>query len=1780
MKTMFKQTLAVFVLLMSAFWARGQDAYVNPTGTCAGGTPCFSTIQAAVDAASVGNVIQVEAGTYVESVIIDKSLDLRGAQFGNGLSGRSFGGAMESTIVAPSGQNAITTPPSGANDLSIRGFSFTSAGGDGGGVNMAGLADNLFVAENLFSGFTDRLAFSPSAGSSGVTFMRNSVANAYAGAYFPNGASGLVSMNIITGLAGGAGAGDRGSAVVLEGSSPNVSVVNNTLTGNETGVFVFSSALAGGADNLTGTTVFNNDLSGNATFIANNRSVPLSATCNWYGSADAAAINAGLAGDVVFTPFLANGTDDDPATPGFQAVAGSCTGVGPVANLTQGLNYLTIQAAVDAAASGEVIEVSAGTYNENVSIDKALTLQGVGNPTIQGADNPATLGTIFIRPNVNNVTVSGFTIIGYDTANPGLEEAAVYLQGDHDNIQILNNTLTANGEAAFLEEFGGSNTNLAITGNTIDGQTFVGTPGGCGFGSQFTTPNVPRQLVVIQGGTDSNITFSDNSVTGITGAATPGNVPPCDAVGQGNTAVTIDADNVLISGNTFAATLARFGTQLRTRGTATSISGNTIDNTNSIGEASTFQFIGPNTLTGAVPDNAADMLDGNTYTPGDVGFIVSGGSITVFTCPVLAAPAAAAVSKSFCEGAAAADRRISVSDALTADQAVVWVLQSAPLDAGYTTGEEFSPCSGNFNDGQVFLSGTTRRTIRLESGAPAGTYVFKAKIVNCLTGCESPLSAADFTLEKFEAPELVFTADPNGDICLGDEVMYDATLSEKGGGPYAFSWGAYNNGTGAGTRFTGGFSPDNAAEDVTRSWTSSTGAKSVDVMASSATPGCEVTSPLYSFAVNPNPSAPAIGVQDKTFCHGDPTVSPNLAGTGVSVSGPLGTGEKVVWVLTAVPSNSDLSVGDEFTTDNCGDPFKNFGELAVASTSRVIRVNSSAPQNGLGEDIFGAYRFTAVVENCATGCRSTEVGAFSITINERPELMLPNFSPTVCSDAVLGSNFTAFMSANSVPFSTVDVLGATPDPSLTPAAGSPTTGTSLQPDAVAGDAYTNLTAGGRNVAYSIVLNGDNGCTSDPTDFTFRILGEPILSPALDETVCSNDPAGIMLSLASAGFQTATGYNIISITPEAGLLPGAGNAVVGAGQAADAIAADTWENQGTTPLTVTYRIAPERAGPAASVCEGDAVDVVLTVLPVPDITINSFAGNPFGAVCVGDEARFLASPPATPAPGVQTYAWSFSGSPVVNDYGQTAADNTTRRNQGAVYTAADAVLQTVDLTVTYLNGCTTDAPTHNIMVNPLPDVQIVQAGGNPFDVVCSGEQGVYLANINNPAPGGNVNRYAWSVMPAAGVTISGAGQSADVSGRRRVLIDFPANTGSSPMLYTVMLELEDANGCVNTASQTVEVLPLPMITCPAPIVVATSNNGSGDCEALASWIAPADVAGACMPRTLSYTIDGGTPITTAEGAMNMATLEAGVHLVEYSLSDGNSNIAACDFTITVEDDEKPSSIALPDLTFTTSTDMAICPGNAMTSLVVDQSTPVATAADNFTFTVHGVTVNGPSGITDNCSDPADINIFVWNIQEVSTDPSERIFKVFFRYFDQAGNWRQRGQEFTIVDDTRPSSIALPDLTFTTSTDMASCPGNAMTSLVVDQSTPVATAADNFTFTVHGVTVNGPSGITDNCSDPADINIFVWNIQEISTDPSESIFKVFFRYFDQAGNWRQRGQEFTIVDDTPPVIVCQDITIELDANGEYMIANDEALISLSDNCTIPNGPFTAGGPPQRM
>jgi parallel beta-helix repeat protein len=127
---------AAGVLVLGASTVRAGERCVRPSGS--GG--CFSTIGAAVAAASAGDVVRVASGTYHEDVVIDKPLSLLGQR-------------SETTTIDASGLlngvNVDGVNHPGLAHVIVRGF--TVRGADAQGILVTNATD-VVVADNHVTG--------------------------------------------------------------------------------------------------------------------------------------------------------------------------------------------------------------------------------------------------------------------------------------------------------------------------------------------------------------------------------------------------------------------------------------------------------------------------------------------------------------------------------------------------------------------------------------------------------------------------------------------------------------------------------------------------------------------------------------------------------------------------------------------------------------------------------------------------------------------------------------------------------------------------------------------------------------------------------------------------------------------------------------------------------------------------------------------------------------------------------------------------------------------------------------------------------------------------------------------------------------------------------------------------------------------------------------------------------------------------------------------------------------------------------------------------------------------------------------------------------------------------------------------------------------------------------------------------------------------------------------------------------------------------------------------
>ena len=74
-------------------------------------------------------------------------------------------------------------------------------------------------------------------------------------------------------------------------------------------------------------------------------------------------------------------------------------------------DYPTIGEAISHASAGDTIQVKGGIYNENIVIDKSLTIVGQNSPVIVGNGGPTPSATLTL--DADNIVVSGLVIESY-----------------------------------------------------------------------------------------------------------------------------------------------------------------------------------------------------------------------------------------------------------------------------------------------------------------------------------------------------------------------------------------------------------------------------------------------------------------------------------------------------------------------------------------------------------------------------------------------------------------------------------------------------------------------------------------------------------------------------------------------------------------------------------------------------------------------------------------------------------------------------------------------------------------------------------------------------------------------------------------------------------------------------------------------------------------------------------------------------------------------------------------------------------------------------------------------------------------------------------------------------------------------------------------------------------------------------------------------------------------------------------------------------------------------
>lgn len=812
----------------------------------------------------------------------------------------------------------------------------------------------------------------------------------------------------------------------------------------------------------------------------------------------------------------------------------------------------------------------------------------------------------------------------------------------------------------------------------------------------------------------------------------------------------------------------------------------------------------------------------------------------------------------------------------------------------------------------------------------------------------------------------------------------------------------------------------------------------------------------------------------------------------------------------------------------------------------------------------GTYQVT-VTDNA--GCTSTGTTALSISTNNAPTITASSNSPLCAGNQLVLTStpdngtppYTAFSWAgpnsygstmeDPTPFmvfqngagvytvtvtdsknckGTVSVSVVVFGPTLNPGTNSP----------VCPGATLQLNAGGPSgpgVSYS---------WSGPDNFSATIADPsiPNATPAASGTysITVNDNGCF-------GFATVTA-SVIDVTPPSITCPA--NTTL----AADGNCSSTLGSY--APVSVS-----DNCNPNPAVTQSPSASTLLTGHnDAETVTLTANDGNGNSSSCTFTVTLKDVSPPTMTCPGPQTVQADANCSGTVGAWSPASlSDNCTASPIVTQSPASNAPLvghddtETVTLTANDGNGNTSSCTFIVTLKDVTPPAITCPANTTlAADANCSALLGSYspvsVTDNCNPSP-------VVTQSPAASTVLNGHDDS-----------------------ETVTLSADDGNGNVGTCSfiVTLKDITPPAISCPANTTLAADAN----CTGLLGSYSPISVSDNCNPSPT---------VTQSPAANTQLSGHDDVETVTMTANDGNGNTQSCSFTVTLKDITPPSIICPPNTTLAADANCSAVLGsyspvsvsdNCNPNPMVTQSPAASTVlnghndAENVTLTAndgHGnssscvftvtlkditppsitcppdATVNAdascmgfvgvrlPVSVSDNCTanptvtqSPAAATILTGhNDSEVVTLTAN----------DGNGNTQSCSLTVTLIDVTKPS---------------ITCPAN------------ITLNADANCSSLLGA--YSPVSVSDNCA----ANPLVTQSPAATTLLSghNDVEVVTLTADDGNGNTQSCTFTVTLIDVTPPVVVCKAYTAPLNAAGVVTVTTGDVYGSGSDNCGTVN------------
>jgi gliding motility-associated-like protein len=652
---------------------------------------------------------------------------------------------------------------------------------------------------------------------------------------------------------------------------------------------------------------------------------------------------------------------------------------------------------------------------------------------------------------------------------------------------------------------------------------------------------------------------------------------------------------------------------------------------------------------------------------------------------------------------------------------------------------------------------------------------------------------------------------------------------------------------------------------------------------------------------------------------------------------------------------------------------------------------------------------------------------FTITVPINPEPVVSNsLNAIVCSRIP----YNTLMDTNGVSIgaTTYDV-SAVVDPGLT---GTPTTGAGLAANALINDAFGNVGAIPLKVTYTITPHGTNGCVGDPKVVELTVNPEPVINPGLDNTVCSREDAGIILSTNGVSV-AANSYRLVSVTVPGTVTADPLNVPAGTVGNINLIRTDKYTNTTNAPVVVTYQVL----GISPSNCEGLPQAINLTISPQPVLTPGT------ANLCSDVPSGIIVGPAAGSTPITDFELKSIVKAPALVAGGSNAGLGTYTANLPggqSDFLANDTFTNTTNgpLLVTYTvvpiaSGCRGADFTVVFTVNPAPAVE-----DNLNRTVCSDEaSGILLATEISPlsvaaasynivsitAQAGLVRTAGSAVVPRNGVTAND------------IQADQFRNPTNNPLTVTYGVQAVSGATCLGPVRNVVLTVEPEVIAAPVNNAPVICSNGTTDIDLISPTNPTAGVI------TFNYTavssvggqISGFVPVLSnlpenykiTDALVNNSDAPATVTYSFTAVANGAKNGGGCSslppavqVVVTVE--PKPKLVASPLI-------QTRCEGVA-TNVTLNSATVPSVGTTEFQL-LSAVATGGVTGMS------ADNTIFTpgSSLADVLNNPTTTTQSVTYTFRPQtAGGLGCQGDNVVVTISVNP----LPTVTASVQPDICS------------------------------------------------------------------------------------------------------------------------------------------------